>query len=299
LVASVLESVRPENAHVFRELTFPRYRSLLDEPSSSGGVVGAGHRADGQPAGLALARLLGGEEAELLSWFVSREFRGRGLGAALLAHLEWQLRERGCRRCRAVYTTGTPSTPIVEHLLRKARWTPPEQRLVIFRFDHRVLAAPWLRRARIGPPYEVLPWSEVREQDLQGLRSRDRSPTSVPEYLLPFGLEQDGQPDVMISVAVRLDGALVAWLIAHSIAPDTVRYSRLFVDTRGGGSRMLAMGLIAEAIRRQVRGMGPSSYVVCGVRSENHAVVRLARRMGPESVRESRIAFRAIGGPPA
>lgn len=280
-----------ENAEAFQYLTFRSYRPLLNDASPSGNVIGLGLCVENQPIGFGLARILADAESEMLSVFVSTPYRGKGLGTQLLTQLEEMLCYRGCIRSRAIYTTQTRSTAIVEHLLQKTGWTPPQRRLVIFRFDRRILTAPWLRRVHVNPPYEVVPWSEVREDELESVRTRRRAQACIPEYLLPF--EQADSPHCTISVALRCNGELVGWLIGHAISPDTVRYTKLWIDGNLVGARLLGMALIAEAIRRQVRDLGPNSYVICGVRAENGATIRLLERLRPESERESRIVRKA------
>lgn len=280
-----------ENGGIFRDLTFPSYRPLIDNLSSSGNVIALGLSVNGEPIGLGLARVLPEAKSEILSVFVTKQYRSQGLGAELLSQLEQVLRDRRCTGSQTVYMTGTPSAPIVEHLLLKAGWTPPQRSLVIFRFDRRILTAPWLRRARIRPPYEVIPWTEVQEQELERVRIRQQSQASIPDYLLPF--EQDNSFHSEISVGLRFNGELIGWMIGHLIAPNTVRYTKLFVDGKFEGG-LLAMAFIGEAIRRQVRELGPNSYVICGVKSENRRAIGLLQRLRPESVRESRIASKVL-----
>ena len=188
--------------------------------------------------------------------------------------------------------TQNGSAASFEHLLRKAGWSPPQKRLVIFRYDRRMLTARWFRRAHVHPPYEVVSWSEVHADELESVRTRQRLHAYIPNFLLPF--DHGGSLDTAISVALRSDGELIGWLITERAAADTIRYTKLFIDGRVDANRRLGMTLIAEAIRRQARVMGLNSYVVCGVHAENKATIRLLERLQPESVRESRGACKVL-----
>ena len=282
-------SLSADDTVAFADLTFASYRPLLAEASATGTIAALGARIDGTPAALALARVLGDGESEILSLFVKPAYRRQGLGIRLVAQLERLLRERGCTQSHTVYTTEPHASPPIERLLQAAGWSVPQPRLVIFRFDRRSLLSPWMRRMQIRPPYEVVGWSEVREADLQKVRTLALA-SGIPDYLLPF--EPDNAPQSAVSVLLRYENELVGWLVGHRVAPDTARYTKLFIEEKFHGSTFAGMGLIAEAIRRQALELGYYSYAICGVRADNERMLRLLRRLDPESVRESRITRR-------
>ena len=108
--------------------------------------------------------------------------------------------------------TQNGSAATFEHLLSKQAWSAPQTRLVLLRFDRRMLTAPWFRRASVSTEYEVVSWSEIREDELEEVRARQQLHGHIPDYLLPF--ENDGSPDTDISVGLRSPNGVIGWLLA-------------------------------------------------------------------------------------
>lgn len=227
-------------------LTFPLYRPLLAAPGDAGAVV-ATAVVRGEPVGLALARR-SGRDAALLSVAVAPLWRGLGVASQLLPALEQELRAEGCALARVTFMSGLPSTAAVEALLRRGGWSVPEPRMVACRTDIDLLArAPWVREPPRAPGAEVFAWSELGRDDRARLEDEQAARPFYPGILSPFAEEATIEP--LNSLGLHRGGRIEGWMITHRIAPDGVRYTKLFLrpGSRAAGHGLLLSGL---AVRR-------------------------------------------------
>jgi GNAT superfamily N-acetyltransferase len=238
-----IEELR-EPARGLETMTFPVYRQLLalapgtrhpeqgDEQPVQPVAVAA--RLEGEVVGLALGEvpLAEGEPPELLSLFVAPDWRGMGVGTALVAGLEEAIARRGFRDLTVVFTAGRPSILALEAILAARGWAPPEARTVTVRFQPAAFLATDLfeprRIAALGARLELFPWREISAAERgELLASHERSPWITPA-LAPWRFEKAGF-DLVSSVGARYRGAVVGWVINHRVAPGYVRFTCSFM----------------------------------------------------------------------
>jgi GNAT superfamily N-acetyltransferase len=223
-------------------LTFPAFREL----ARSGDAVSLCAWAREEAIGLALARVSREDrgEATLLSIAVKGPWRRQGLGTRLLGALEEELRRRGCRRVGLTYVSGNPSTPAVERMLSRHGWQTPQARMMIcYSTIDRLVQGDWVRTRMQGhPSIEIFPWRELDSTERTRLAGEDW----FPGALSPFRDEEkiEGQN----SIGIRKAGRLAGWFLTHRIAPDTIRYSNLFLRPEIAG-RGLGFAVAAESVR--------------------------------------------------
>lgn len=272
----------------YEPMTFPYFQPRLKDLSSQGLIVAIGGSCEGRPVALGLAEVSpDGRSGNILSAFVARAHRSRGIGTALLARLEDELRSRGCTELDLAYLTETPATLAIEMILKKRGWTPPQARMLICRADRRIFEAPWIKRRRLPAGFSIFPWCELTPNERNAMQRQQELHPWYPEMLSPFRDEAMQEPEN--SLGLRRQGQVVGWLITHRISPKMIRYSSLFVraELRARGC---ALPLLAEAIDRQARCRGLDSFGSFSVWLDNDPMVRFARRLAPYllSVRESR-----------
>jgi GNAT superfamily N-acetyltransferase len=233
----------------FESMTFPAYAPLLQRVGLDPLVVAVVARAGNEPAGLALAQLHPETSRALVrSLFTSPTLRRRGIAAALLARLESFARELGTNRITASYATN----PAVDALLTRANWEEPEPSMYLFRAARSALEtleqAPFLRETVLAPGQEIVPWGDLSADD------RTAIDASVVRWNVPGGLapaSDAARLDPSLSLVLRIDGEIYAWLLIHRTGPERVRYSALYArpdcPVKGLGVRLLV-----EALRRHV-----------------------------------------------
>jgi GNAT superfamily N-acetyltransferase len=243
------------------DMTFPTYRHLLQlEPAPRHpdqgdtrvirpfGIVA---EADGAPAGLVLAEtpLEDDKPPEILSVFVRPAFRNEGIATALLGAVEDVLREGGFPEVQAVYMTGKPGIDALERVLAKRAWTTPETRTVTLRFTpEQARKTPWYGRIRLGPGYELFPWSEVgKEEREEAMRTQEQKAWIAPP--LAFWLHDCYGFDPVSSLGLRHHGKLAGWVINHRVSADTVRFTCSYMR-KDLGRRGRIMPLYTASLER-------------------------------------------------
>lgn len=225
----------------FEPLTYPALRHLLAlEPTVRFPKEGdrrrvqplaVGAREDETPVGLALGCLpLGdGDAPELLSFYLHPKRRTPDHAGALLERFETAVRDAGHASVGHVYTAGGPDTEALEALFAERGWTPPETRMVTLRFTlEEIQQTPWYKRYRRRSGFDFTPWAEVTEADLEALRASHEESGWIAEDLVPWGFDQQ-RLDAASSVAIRLDGDVVGWVINHRIDEETLRFTCSFL----------------------------------------------------------------------
>lgn len=257
-----------EPAWDLADMTFPVYRHLMSlealprHPEQGDKVlvqpVAIAAMADNEPVGLALGeRPADAEDGApneripvMLSLFTKPDARGRGVGTALVEHLEQALRDDGFDGVQTVYMTGKPSIPVLERILEKRCWLPPEPRTVTLRFTpEEALSTPWFGRLRLpSDDYEIFPWADLSEDERQELMRSQEGSGWIAKGLEPWNHDRHSF-DRVSSVGLRYRGGVVGWVINHKIAPDAVRFTCSFMR-KDLGRRGRILPLYTASIER-------------------------------------------------
>lgn len=197
-----------------------------------------------QPAGVAVIHL-GSEFAQLTDLYVLPAYRKVGIGTALLAAAEKEAIRSGAAKIHALYRPDA-HTPIFERLLIKAGWTPPILGHIVFwtTREQDALSLDWVQELRFEPPYEVVPWPEVTQADLDAIAKLGEE-GRYPPLLSPFMRlkEWDGET----SFVLRHEGTVAGWVCAVREAPLQLLIDILFVYPP---RQRLGKMLIGEVTRR-------------------------------------------------
>jgi GNAT superfamily N-acetyltransferase len=276
-------------APAYAGLTFPRYRHLLKVEKDE--TVAVGVNVLGRPVGLALGwHRPAGETARVLSVRVAPNYRNQGLGTALLARLEAELARRRARQLQGEYQAGKATTPAVKALLAHAGWgTPRLARLVCMTNLETITKAPWMHDYTLPEGFETFLWPELTDADVAHLKQWWPEQCRLAltedweeESIAPF---VEGRTVSEInSLGLRHRGQVVGWMLTDRVAPDTLRYDRLFVAHE---FRRLGLGvmLLAASIWAHYRAEGhltPSRRGVWQTQAANRPMIAfIRRRMAP------------------
>ncbi|WP_017718806.1 GNAT family N-acetyltransferase [Kamptonema formosum] len=264
-----------ENSIEYDALSFPSLKKRWQKYTQRGEILAVSASISEQLVGFVFADILAeSQTAEIISLFVAPEFRHQGIGTALQGILEKGLAKNGCRQVSVSYPKTEITDQSLEPMLRKLNWEPPQIKYLLGQTTtDKISLAPWLHKYPLPAGFTVFTWSEVtaeeRQQILQG--------GGYPESLSPFGNAPRIEP--LNSLGLRYNGEIVGWMICHRVAPDTIRYSVLYVRER---FQKLGRGisLMAEAIKRQIA--SPVAYYKCAVSAENPQMLQfLNRRLKP------------------
>ena len=162
----------------------------------------------------AAAVRLQGEEAELASFFVDPQARGRGVGSGLMDRTMELVRERGVKRLRFRYLlTGDELAAMDRLVLRRGERAENDAPFV-----YCMELEPYREHPLIGPSFRpefrphpsVAPFSRLTEEQLAALEARE----TIPDFLRPSFLREKMDPE--LSVAWVEDGRVTAYLLGCS-----------------------------------------------------------------------------------
>jgi GNAT superfamily N-acetyltransferase len=272
----------------YLHLTYPIWRTQLQQPEYKESIMAIGVEIDSQPVGLAIANIGSyTNKAKILSIYIQPEYRQQGIGGLLLSSLSQKLQMSGCSQLELRYTAPATTTVALEKLLTQQGWSIPQSKmLVCYSITERMKQAPWLYSYHLPATFSIFPLVELTSQEYQIIQQKQVRSPWYPEMLSPFRGEMPVEP--LNSLGLRYQGEVVGWLATHRIAPDTIRYSNLFVrqDLQKMGR---AIPLIAEAIKLQLKNNIP--HYTCATEVGNKSMVKFVqRRLLPflTQVRESR-----------
>jgi uncharacterized protein (TIGR03032 family) len=280
-----------EEALARADLTFPDLRRTaagraLREPLLATVLLPAAEAArpiaETAPLAAAVSVLRpAGGGAELVSFVVRSDARGRGLGKLLLAAVEAEMARRGQPAVELSFRDTWSFAPAMRTLLAGRGWSTPRTQVLLAKTDTRMLELPWLEVQPLPEGYEIFPWADLTAEDRREIVRRQQREPWFPEALSPFHLED--RTDREVSVGLRHRGKsgtrVIGWLLAHRVKDDVVQYTSLFVED-GHGKLGRGIPLIAAAARRQEAAGVPRAIFM--VQAENRAMRRLVeRRMAP------------------
>lgn len=251
----------PAEAPCFSQMTFPAYHALL-----GGRSLAIGAYVDDNPAGMALLGVSGEasgspDRAELLSLFVDQSHRQHGLGTLLLRHAEKTLETTKISTIHTTWSETMAGAVPFRAVLAKCGWAAPYERLFLLRGDMSGKFGRGIRRD--GPKYQspnylpssyaMTPWHEMTGQDRTFIRSKEGQANWYPPRATPFREEKSMKPGV--AMVLRKDGMdgkdskkgkhseIVGWITVHQTAPDTLRYTDVFIrtDLRRAGAVIIGM----------------------------------------------------------
>ena len=276
----------------YQHLTYPIWRTRLQQPFENL-IIGIGADLDAQPVGLAMANIIPhNNKAEIVSIYVQPKYRQQGIGGLLLTNLSQKLQAMGCTRLELSYTASATSIAL-ERLLTQQGWSTPQPKmLVCHSITERMQQAPWLYDYRLPATFTIFPLAELTSREYESIQQKQAIAPWYPEILSPFRGELPVEP--LNSLGLRYQGQVVGWMATHRLAPDTIRYTSLFVrqDLQKMGR---AIPLIAEAIKLQLKSNIPQ--YICAAAVENQTMIKFVRRrLQPflTQVRESRQSYRLL-----
>jgi GNAT superfamily N-acetyltransferase len=216
----------------------------------------------GREVGLALAaRPLApvGAGAQLLSLFVAKESRRRGVGAALVAAAEAGAAASGAASLETVYTTGKASIPYLEKILAGRRWSPPQGRTLSVRFAPAAgIASDLLEPRRLrhqARGLDIRPWCEIPQAEKDQLQRSFEAGQErwIAPLLAPWRFDVHGYDGS--SLGARFQGKLAGWVITHRVSAETVRLTCSFMhpELSRYGKILPLYGGVLEQLRPRCR----------------------------------------------
>ncbi|MCT7951104.1 TIGR03032 family protein [Ancylothrix sp. C2] len=267
----MVHNLTVESSCDYDALTFPRIKKRWQSRQLQGELLGVSASVSQKIVGFLIAEIFPDvKSANLISFYVLPEFRNQKIGSSLLFYLEKDLKKKGFTTLEVSYQQTEITGLALEAMLRKFNWQPPETKFLLCKTTtEKIAAAPWLYKPILPTEYEIFPWQELSQIETQKIRQWQ----DCPAALNPF--TNDTRIEFMNSLGVRHKGEIIGWSLTHRVAPDTIRYSSLFVREKYQKLGR-AVPVLAESIKRQIA--SPVPYCTFSVAKENGRMLEFVKR---------------------
>ncbi|MCE5317351.1 MAG: hypothetical protein LLG04_08305 [Parachlamydia sp.] len=179
-------------------------------------------------------------------------FTLNSVGRELLEKLERELAKRNVGVLMAVYPSHSPIHP----LLQACNWESPRVVLTSCYFISHLFSPSWYLKAyRLPKGFAYFPWEKLTQDDKHTIQKLWEK-GDISSDIYPFYEETVFEPN---SLGLRYQGKLVGWSLAESHAPQSLWYSKLYLDPafRLTG---IAIQLLAASILRHDHVRFPNVY---------------------------------------
>lgn len=196
---------------------------------TDGKVTGIGAWFENHPIGIALGYVektpfLG----KIFTLHVEEDHCKKQIGSKLFSELMLVLKNEGCRHLVFNYPGDQPSTPALEHILKKHNWEGPRVFVKRYHFDGFKFNPDWLNKPlHFQNGFEVFPWQTLKKSEQEQIKDQVHQ-SRFDLIVSPFGKDDD-KIEPLNSLGLRYKGEVVGWMITHRIARDTIRYSSLYI----------------------------------------------------------------------
>ncbi|MEG3898952.1 MULTISPECIES: GNAT family N-acetyltransferase [unclassified Microcoleus] len=270
-----LSGLDAESSCEYEDLTHPSITRHWQATQQYGELLGIAASLGDEIVGLAIVELdTQSGKAGILSLFVEPEHRGQGIGTHLIQQLETKLIEMGCKRVQLSYQATEIAQVALEPILQRQGWKLPKVSLILVKAEaERIPKIPWVKKYQLPKDLVIFSWQELTEEEKQQLQQGQEEKPWYQQGLSPFLDETIVEP--INSLGLRYQGEVVGWMVTHRVAPDTIRYTSMFVEKRW---QRLGRGIVlmAESLQRQYDRAIP--YYAYAVSSRNPLMLEFVDR---------------------
>jgi predicted GNAT family acetyltransferase len=176
--------------------------------------------------GLALSHKIGGNQAELFSFYVLPEYRNKGIGKRLLYNMQVLLKDKNIKKLNTLFRDDWQSIKWISRLLEANKWHPPELLRVISEISiKKYYDVSW---PRISMPnhYSIMSLgqlSEVQSNQLKEFTNKQ----DIPNEFKPLNnTESICKPASMVFCYKE---RVVGWNIVYQIGAEKLEYNNLYI----------------------------------------------------------------------
>lgn len=193
-------------------------------------VVGAGVLIDGHPQGIALASVhtkIHSADIHILT--INNPYANKDTAANLLQQITKLITQKEGKQATFIYPKEDPFSHTLEKVFLENSWQGPYPLIIECLLKRADFKPDWLYKdVELSEGFEEFLFKNSTQKEQKDLIHRYEQ-MSIPHYIFPFGREKN-LIEYKNSLALRYKGHLIGWMITHRIAPDTIRYSALYID---------------------------------------------------------------------
>jgi GNAT superfamily N-acetyltransferase len=237
----------------YEKYTFPNLRDKMKTMRIVDPLLAIQVKSEDIIAGLAIAEFDRSKNySEILSLYVKKEYRRKGLGSKLVYYINRALGKAGFNEARIYFRSNWDSRGFIDKLVEKDNWTTPVTLMHIFKsnleYKDKVI---WTQDMHLHEDLKIELWSELNNEYKAALKHRIENDHSVPEYLSPF-INTD-KIENLNSVGLLKKDEIIGWNIIYRINKDTLEYNNLYIIQEYRTNIKLPIALISRSVHLQIK----------------------------------------------
>ncbi len=204
-------------------------------------------------AGLAIAEFDRNKNySEILSLYIDKEHRRKGLGSKLVYYINRVLARAGFDEARMYFRSDWESKGFIYKLVEKDNWTTPVTLMHIFKsnlaYKDKVI---WTEDLHLPEEIKIELWRDINRKYKDALKQLIENDKSVPQYLSPF--INTGKIEPINSVGLIKKNEIIGWNIIYRINNDTLEYNNLYIRREYRTNIKLPIALISTSVKLQIK----------------------------------------------
>lgn len=279
-----LDSLSEGKKEKYALLIPPKYRCCLEgkDPDniSFSEIIAIGLELDREPVGIAVSGHYEGIGlVELFSIKIMQQHQTIDLATEMLQKIESESAQSGAIIVTFHFRKTDPDYPLVEELLNRCEWAQPKLFVIRYFFDCYTFNPPWYDHPpKLPQQYKLFPWKNLKKSEKEQLKWEYHQ-GHFSDSISPFQKEES--IDYTNSLGLRYKGEVIGWSITHQIAPDTIKYTALYIKPEFQ-FQGYSIRLLVESIKLQQKSAKRWSLFEINLEEVDRSWLKFVRmRLGP------------------
>jgi len=237
----------------YDKYTFPNLRDKMKTMDIIDPLLAILVKSEDIIVGLAIAEFDRSKNySEILSLYINKEHRRKGLGSKLVYYINRVLAKAGFDEARMYFRSNWESKGFIYKLVEKDKWTTPVTLMHIFKsnleYKDKVI---WTQDFHMPEGIKIELWSDINKKYKEALKQLIENDKSIPQYLSPF-INTDKMENLN-SVGLIKETEIIGWNIIYRINKDTLEYNNLFIRSEYRANIKLPIALINRSVQLQIK----------------------------------------------
>ncbi len=172
------------------------------------------------------------------------QFSNKEAYSLFLKQIEQKTQASGCLSASIFFYSDRKDVKQLKSALKECGWSEPEEWMINCHFDHS-FNPPWFdREIKPPPPYTLLPWSALSEQQIAQLRYKGEQyvyPPNLSPFLYP-------NPEPTYSLCLLHEKEVIGWMMTRMVNDQTISFDSFFIEHKYRKTTLL-LALLIRSIK--------------------------------------------------
>ena len=237
----------------YEKYTFPNIRDKMKTMDIIDPLLAITVKSENIIVGLAIAEFNRSKSfSEILSLYINKEHRHKGLGRKLVYYISRALAQAGFEEARIYFRSNWESKGFIDKIVETENWTTPVTLMHIFKsnmdYKDKVI---WTQDLHLPEGIRIEIWRDINKKYKDELKQRIEYDKFIPQYLSPF--KNTDKIENLNSVGLIKRNEIIGWNIIYRINKDTLEYNNLFIQKKYRKNIILPIALISRSVKLQIK----------------------------------------------